>query len=139
MVNVNDSFPDPEQLLTLPTEDVAAGLLQIHAPSQQRDPTYSFQPQSDVGSLYSGDPLIVGNRRRQLQRVIVEGFTGLEGNALIARDPVESPGRMFVTRRGLAAASNFPSFRQAKGLDRELLPQATRPPRRAAPPRGTPV
>ena len=123
MANLLKHLPDEEQLLHRSLDEIGGCILQALVEERANNLRYKFHPKNEISGCFPAH----GGRYRhetwnQLQHILMEAFSWLQVEGLVAETPEQSnTGWQFVTRRGLAAASDFGGYRSGKGLDREHL------------------
>lgn len=122
MINMNvcELVPNVEDLLSLQPAEVGGLILQI-----------LFSTRADGRSLQNRNNFVLGdmvksyprNQHTEVKKVIMEGWSWLENEGLIASDPDQQGDWIFITRRGERAATpeNFQSYRSSNVLKKELL------------------
>ena len=122
MPRLVDLIPDVEVLLDLEPEELAGALLQVLS----SDRSGKFHHYSFCNSLCSGSPSCdyPDADADSLQRAVMEAWSWLVANGLLAPDAYEGPrGWYRLTRRGSAVSEEeqFQAFRKSSLLPRELL------------------
>jgi hypothetical protein len=118
MANLLKHLPDEEQLLNRSLDEIGGCILHALVEDRANNLRYCFRPKNELSGCF---PLDGGRYRHeaweQLQLVLMEAFNWLQGEGLVAETPDQmNIGWQFVTRRGLAAASDFRGYRSGKGV-----------------------
>jgi uncharacterized protein (TIGR02391 family) len=113
-------LPDPELLLTLQPEELAGVVLEYFNQLDPNDRGRLNRHNFALPQTVQGYP---PQYHVRIRRALMEAWSWLEREGLIATDPVQGHEWVFVTRRGeqMKAASNLEAYRHASLLPRQLL------------------
>jgi hypothetical protein len=116
---LQEAFPDPEILLSLPPEELAGVLLQILKRQGRNLSGYNF-----VTGFYQMHEVYPHRYVDRVGKAVMEAWTWMISAGLLAPDPRQMSGDwVFLTRRAKAITDQtaFEQFRKASALPRELL------------------
>jgi uncharacterized protein (TIGR02391 family) len=117
---ISNIFPDPNDLLSLPAEELAGVILEL-IPSHQQNGLFvpgDLIPRAGGQGYHRNDVL------RSVTGAVAEAFNWLQSQGFIMRDAGNNPTFYVLTRNGLAVRtrSDLATYRHGKVLPKELLP-----------------
>ncbi|MBN8241360.1 TIGR02391 family protein [Marinobacter hydrocarbonoclasticus] len=119
-MEITDLIPDPDILLSLAPEELAGYVMEYLNYGPQTDTAsinrYNFSLQHTVSAYPQ-------NKWKPCQRALMEAWTVLEREGLVAHKPEEDGSWFFVTRRGMSlqTRNDYEAFRHASQFPKESV------------------
>lgn len=120
MTTLAELIPDPSSLLALEPDEIAGVALELLAASGPNEPSRlhpsNFTSRDTIGKYPD-------NRREEIECALMEGWTWLLQEGLIAPRPGDTSGWHFITRRGrrIKDRDGLAAYRNSVILPRKLL------------------
>ena len=120
MQSIHSLIPNPEALLALEPEELAGFVLEIFNSSVRKE-----RELVSAGNFISPEWLrdYPHEHQNDIRYALVEALVWLKNEGLIAQDPGQGEGWVFITRRGRKLKNPFTveAYRKANLLPKELL------------------
>lgn len=120
MSALSDRIPNVDDLLVLQPEEIGSIILNILINAESNSSNISNRNNFLSGNLLEEYPR---NKHTSVKKVLMEGWSWLESEGLIAPDPDQSGSWVFITRRGYKAVSPdvVNGYRNSNTIKKELL------------------
>lgn len=120
MIKIKELVPEVDDLLSLEPEEIGGIIFQILTSLKDDERSYLHKGNFVLTDNIKDYP---SNKWNEIKKALIEGWTWLESEGLIAQDPEQSVGWVFITRRGrkLEKVEDFKAYRNTGVLKKEIL------------------